>query len=104
VSIRSHWLRTIHEAVNQPTERVVFPPAGWIRAASFLPPFSPFVMLARVVVGRASALEIAVSAAILVGTIILVGLVAVRIYATGVILYGLRPSMRDFVAAARRRT
>jgi ABC-2 type transport system permease protein len=59
-------------------------------------------MLARVVVGRASALEIGASALILLATIAVVGLVAVRIYATGVILYGQRPSFRAFVAAARR--
>ena len=76
--------------------------AGWIRAASFVPPFSPFVMLARVVVGRASAPEIAVSAAILLGAVVLVGLAAVRIYATGVVLYGQRPSLRAFLAAARQ--
>jgi ABC-2 type transport system permease protein len=76
--------------------------AGWIRAASFLPPFSPFVMLARLIVGRATALEIAVSVAILIGAVILVGLVTIRIYAAGVVLYGQRPSIRAFIAAARR--
>jgi ABC-2 type transport system permease protein len=75
---------------------------GWIRAASFLPPFSPFVMLARVMMGRASALEIAASVLILALTVLLVGLAAIRIYATGVILYGQRPSIRAFIAAARR--
>jgi len=76
--------------------------AGWIRATSFLPPFSPFVMLARLMVGRAPALEIAVSVLILLATVVLVGLAAIRIYATGVILYGQRPSLGAFIAAARR--
>jgi ABC-2 type transport system permease protein len=77
--------------------------AGWIRAASFLPPFSPFVMLARVVMGRATPLEIFLSAGILAVAVVLIGVAAVRIYATGVILYGQRPSLRAFIAAARRR-
>ena len=75
--------------------------AGWIRAASFLPPFSPFVMLARVMVGRATALEIAVSGVILVATVVVVGLATVRVYRAGVVLYGQRPSLRAFIAAIR---
>jgi ABC-2 type transport system permease protein len=76
--------------------------AAWIRAASFLPPFSPFVMLARVMAGRASPLEIALAVVILALTVVLVGLATVRIYTAGVILYGQRPSLRAFIAAARR--
>jgi ABC-2 type transport system permease protein len=76
--------------------------AVWIRAASFLPPFSPFVMLARVMVGRATALEITVAGVILAVAVILVGLATIRIYTAGVILYGQRPSLRAFIAAARR--
>jgi hypothetical protein len=40
--------------------------------------------------------------AILIGAVILVGLVTIRIYAAGVVLYGQRPSIRAFIAAARR--
>ena len=76
--------------------------ATWIRATSFLPPFSPFVMLARVMVGRATAVEIAVSVAILIAAILLVARATIRIYTAGVVLYGQRPSLRAFIAAARR--
>jgi len=76
--------------------------ASWIRTASFLPPFSPFVMLARIMVGRATAVEIALSVAILIAGIVVVARATIRIYTAGVVLYGQRPSLRAFIAAARR--
>lgn len=74
----------------------------WTRVASFLPPFSPFVMLARVMAGRAPAWEIALSVAILAAAVVLVAAGAVRIYTAGVLLYGQRPNLRAFIAAVRR--
>jgi ABC-2 type transport system permease protein len=69
--------------------------------ASFVPPFSPFAMLARLMVGAVQPWEVAVSVGILLLTITLVALATVRIYATGVLLYGQRPGVRRFIAAAR---
>ncbi|HET7168929.1 MAG TPA: ABC transporter permease [Candidatus Limnocylindrales bacterium] len=70
--------------------------------ASFLPPLSPFAMLARLMVGTVQPWELVLSVAILVATIAVVALATVRIYATGVLLYGQRPGLRRFLAAARR--
>jgi len=42
------------------------------------------------------------SIGILLVTIVFVALVATRMYAAGVLLYGQRPGLRAFVAAARR--
>jgi ABC-type Na+ efflux pump permease subunit len=72
------------------------------RIASLVPPFSPFAMLARLMVSDVHPLEVALSVAILLGTIAVVAVVTVRIYATGVLLYGQRPGLRTFIAAARR--
>ncbi len=72
------------------------------RLASFIPPFSPFAMLARLMVSDVQPWEVALSVAILVVSIALVSVVTVRIYATGVLLYGQRPGLRGFIAAARR--
>jgi ABC-2 type transport system permease protein len=69
---------------------------------SFIPPFSPFVMLARVMVGSVEPWEIAVSVGLLAAAIVVVAGVAVRLYAAGVLLYGQRPGFRAFLAAARR--
>ena len=72
------------------------------RLLSFVPPFSPFVMLARVMVGSVEPWEIAISVGLLVAAIVVVAGVAARLYAAGVLLYGQRPGFRAFLAAARR--
>jgi len=69
---------------------------------SFLPPFSPFVMLARLMVSAVQPWEVLLSIGILVASIAVVASVATRMYAAGVLLYGQRPGLRAFVAAARR--
>ncbi len=74
----------------------------WTTFASFVPPFSPFVMLARVMTGSVAPWELALSVALLLGAIAVVAVVAVRLYAAGVLLYGQRPGVRAFIAAARR--
>ncbi len=72
------------------------------RIASFVPPLSPFAMLARLMVSTVQPWEVVLSVAILVVTIAIVALATIRIYATGVLLYGQRPGLRRFIAAARR--
>jgi ABC-2 type transport system permease protein len=72
------------------------------RVASFVPPLSPFAMLARLMVGRVEPWEVVVSVAILLVAIAVTAFAAVRIYATGVLLYGQRPGIRAFISAARR--
>ena len=74
----------------------------WVTIASFLPPFSPFVMLARVMVSAVEPWQVALSVGLLVASIAVVAVVASRMYAAGVLLYGQRPGIRAFVAAARR--
>jgi ABC-2 type transport system permease protein len=75
---------------------------AWIRIASFLPPFSPFVMLARLMVAAVEPWEIVLSIVLLLVAIAGTAVVATRMYAAGVLLYGTRPGLRAFVAAARR--
>ena len=75
---------------------------AFAKVPSFLPPLSPFTMLARLMVSNVQPWEVLLSIAILVATIVLVAAVTVRIYATGVLLYGQRPGIRAFIAAARR--
>ena len=74
----------------------------WTTLASFVPPFSPFVMLARVMTGTVAPWELALSVVLLLVAIAVVAVVAVRLYAAGVLLYGQRPGVRAFIAAARR--
>jgi ABC-2 type transport system permease protein len=73
-----------------------------VRIGSFLPPFSPFVMLARFMVAAVQPWELALSIGLLVASIAVVAAAATRMYAAGVLLYGQRPGLRAFIAAARR--
>jgi ABC-2 type transport system permease protein len=76
---------------------------GFIRLASYVPFWSPFVMLTRLSVGRVDPWELVLSLALLVATIVVVSGIAIRIYGAGVLLYGQRPGFRAYVAAARGR-
>ena len=61
---------------------------AWVSVASFLPPFSPFVMLARIMVSAVEPWEVVLSIGLLVAAIAVVAVVATRMYAAGVLLYG----------------
>jgi ABC-2 type transport system permease protein len=74
----------------------------FIRLASYIPFWSPFVMLTRLSVGRVAPIEVAISVAILLATILITAVIAVRIYGAGVLLYGQRPGVRAYVNAARK--
>ena len=74
---------------------------SWVRIASFIPPFSPFVMLARIMVSAVQPWELVVSVGLLVAAIAVVSVAATRMYGAGVLLYGQRPGVRAFIAAAR---
>jgi ABC-2 type transport system permease protein len=75
--------------------------AGFIRFASYVPFWSPFVMLTRLAVGRVEAWEVVLSFSLLVAAIGVVFVLAVRIYAAGVLLYGQRPGVRAIAGAVR---
>jgi ABC-2 type transport system permease protein len=72
------------------------------RLTSIVPPLSPFSMLARLMVSTVQPWEVVLSIAVLVATIGVVAAATIRIYATGVLLYGQRPGIRAFIAAALR--
>ena len=77
--------------------------AGFIRFASYVPFWSPFVMLTRLAAGRVEPWEVVLSLGLLVAAIGVVFVVAVRVYAAGVLLYGQRPGLRAIVAAIAAR-
>jgi len=75
--------------------------AGFVRTASFVPFWSPFVMLTRLSVGRVEPVELALSLGLLLVSVPIVLVLAIRVYRAGVLLYGQRPSWRTFAAALR---
>ncbi|MBI2781485.1 MAG: ABC transporter permease [Chloroflexi bacterium] len=76
--------------------------SGEVRFASWVPFWSPFVMLTRLTVAHVEPWEIALSYGLLIAAIPLVGIVAVRVYSAGVLLYGQRPGARAIVGAILR--
>ncbi len=73
--------------------------SGFIRIASYVPFWSPFVMLTRLSVGRVEPWELVLSFGLLAASIPIIGLIAVRVYSAGVLLYGQRPGARQIVGA-----
>jgi ABC-2 type transport system permease protein len=75
--------------------------ADWVRAASYVPFFSPYLLLARVSMGRISPPEFALGVSILVASIGLALLLAARVYSAGVLMYGQRVGIREVFKALR---
>lgn len=75
--------------------------SGLIRFASYVPIWSPFVMLARLSMGRVEPWEVVLSLGLLVVTVPIVTLLAIRVYRAGVLMYGQPPTLRTFLRALR---
>lgn len=75
--------------------------AAWVAPLSFVPFFSPYLMLARIVFGTVEPWEVAVAVALLIASIAVAAWLAARIYRVGVLTYGQRPSLRSYATAFR---
>ncbi|MFD2614912.1 ABC transporter permease [Paenibacillus gansuensis] len=75
--------------------------APLIKAASFIPFFSPYAMFLRIGNSDPAVWEVALSLAILAASILFFGWLSARIYRTGVLLYGKRPSWKELRKAMR---
>jgi ABC-2 type transport system permease protein len=72
-----------------------------IRVASYIPLWSPFVMLSRLSVGRVEPWELVLSVGLLALTVPLATWLAIRVYRAGVLMYGQPPGLRAFLRAIR---
>jgi ABC-2 type transport system permease protein len=75
--------------------------SGFIRFASYVPLWSPFVMMARLSIGRVEPWELVLSIGLLVITVPLMTILAIRVYRAGVLLYGQPPTIGLFVRTLR---
>ncbi len=75
--------------------------AVWVQVLSFVPFFSPIIMFARISFGTVSPLEVIISLVLLAAAVVVCAWAAARIYRTGVLLYGKRPSMLQALGLAR---
>jgi len=73
----------------------------WVKVASFLPFFSPYMMLARVSTGHVEIWEFGLAVVLLLASIVVALFVAARIYSAGVLLYGQRVGLRQLLRMAR---
>lgn len=69
-----------------------WPEAWWIRALSFLPPFAPILMPARLAYGHASMWEMTAAALIMVGAVYGMARLTARIYQAALLRGGARLS------------
>ncbi len=78
-------------------------PAGPLAVGlSMVPMFAPIIMLARIIILRPPAWQIALSMALIVGSTYLAISFAARIFRVGILMYGKRPSLRELVHWYRR--
>jgi ABC-2 type transport system permease protein len=77
------------------------PNSKFVVALSFIPFFSPYLMLTRMSAGVAGPLDVVVAIVLLAVTLPLVLWVAARFYAAGVLMYGQRPSLRLMLRVLR---
>ncbi|AIQ44884.1 potassium ABC transporter permease [Paenibacillus sp. FSL R7-0273] len=72
-----------------------------VKVASYIPFTSPLSMLLRIGVGQVAFWEIIVSLVILLVTTFAFGWLAAKIYRTGVLMYGKRPSIKEIRKAMK---
>jgi ABC-2 type transport system permease protein len=71
------------------------PDAPFITVTSFIPFFAPMIMFLRIGMLNVPFWEIALSLALLVGTIVFFAIVGAKVYRGGVLLYGQSSSWKD---------
>ncbi|HET9416534.1 MAG TPA: ABC transporter permease [Candidatus Limnocylindria bacterium] len=77
------------------------PEAGWVRLASFVPFFSPYLMPTRLLLTNVQGWEILLALVLLAFTVAGAIWIAARIYSAGVLMYGQRVGVRTIWKATR---
>lgn len=77
------------------------PDTALVKVTSFIPFLSPFIMFLRVGLTDPPIWEVWLSIGLLVVTIMVTGWIAAKIYRTGVLMYGKRPSFKELRRAMR---
>ncbi|MEY9095891.1 ABC transporter permease [Paenibacillus sp. RC84] len=77
------------------------PEAPFVIAMSYVPFFSPLIMFLRIGLGSPAWWEITISIAIMLGSIFVLGWLSAKIYRTGVLMYGKRPSWKELRKAMK---
>lgn len=81
---------------------VGFPDAPWLKALSYVPFWTPTLMLVRIALGTVAWWEIPLTVAIMLAAILVCAWFAARLYRMGVLMYGQRPRLRQIVRLVRQ--
>ncbi|UNK19127.1 ABC transporter permease [Paenibacillus sp. N3/727] len=77
------------------------PNSTLMKVSAYIPFFSPTSMIVRIGLGNPPMWEILASLAILIVSIFILGWLSAKIYRTGVLMYGKRPSFKELVKAMK---
>ncbi|MCA1292591.1 ABC transporter permease [Paenibacillus sp. alder61] len=77
------------------------PDSTLLKVSTYIPFFSPVSMIVRIGLGDTPMWEILASLAVLLAAIFLFGWLSAKIYRTGVLLYGKRPTLKELQKAMR---
>ncbi len=77
------------------------PNAAWTKVLSYLPFWTPTLMLVRIALGTAAWWEVVVTIALMLVAILASTWVAARLYRLGALMYGQRPGLRELVKIIR---
>lgn len=72
-----------------------------VTVCSYIPFFSPFIMFLRIGLANPAWWEIGLSVAILVASVLALGWLSAKIYRTGVLMYGKRPTIKELIKAMK---
>lgn len=75
--------------------------APWVKVMSYIPFWTPVLMLVRAVMGTVAWWEIVVSGMLMIAFIVICALLAARIYRHGVLMYGQKPGLRRLLKMIR---
>ena len=73
-----------------------------LKACSYIPFTSPMAMFTRIAMTNVAWYEIVISVAILICSVIGIGVLAAKIYRMGVLMYGTPPKMKEIIKAIRK--
>ncbi|MCD1259694.1 ABC transporter permease [Paenibacillus athensensis] len=77
------------------------PTAGYVKVMSFMPFFSPLIMFLRIGMTSPAVWEVWLAIALQAAAIVGMAWIAAKIYRTGVLMYGKRPSLRELRKAMK---
>ncbi|GCE30949.1 ABC transporter permease [Dictyobacter alpinus] len=76
--------------------------ATWFKVMSFVPFWTPMMMLMRAATGTVSSLDIIVSIVILIVSILICSWISSRIYRMGILMYGQKPNLGQLIKILRQ--